>query len=115
MKKPIKIDLSPLPDDESPGTATSGTLAGDNNREDLPSAKLSPSLKGLLERKRRAVKLEQVRQEFSRKGMTFIEWSEKHHFKYTDVIAVINGKTIGRRGKAHHIAIALGLKEGTPE
>lgn len=57
---------------------------------------------------------DQVRAEFERKGITFVQWAKEHNFKYTDVIALMNGKCKGRRGSAHHIAIALGLKVGEP-
>lgn len=51
-----------------------------------------------------------VRAEFYQKGLTFAEWAEKNGFKYTSVIAVMNGRSKCRRGQSHHIAIALGLK-----
>jgi len=57
---------------------------------------------------------EAVRAEFYRKGVTFSEWSKRHGFKYENVIAVMNGRTKCRRGQAHQIAIALGLKQGEP-
>jgi len=55
---------------------------------------------------------DQVRAEFERKGMTFSQWAKDNGFKYTDVIGLMNGKCKGRRGSAHRIAVALGLKAG---
>jgi len=58
---------------------------------------------------------EVVRAEFYRKGISFTEWASQHGFKYTNVIAVMNGRSKCRRGQSHEIAIALGLKRAEAE
>ncbi|MDE2344405.1 MAG: DNA-binding protein [Betaproteobacteria bacterium] len=49
---------------------------------------------------------------FDRHGVSVREWSLQHGFAPATVYAVLAGRCTGRRGQAHHIAIALGLKEG---
>ena len=56
--------------------------------------------------------LEQVKTDFANRGETFSGWAKTHKFKYATVLAVINGTNKGRRGEAHRVAVALGLKEG---
>ena len=54
---------------------------------------------------------EQARAWFVSNGVSVREWSRKHGFHYEIVYSVLRGKTKGRFGQAHHIAIALGIKE----
>lgn len=54
--------------------------------------------------------LDEVRANFEAQGMAVTDWAEANGFKREDVYAVLNGRTKGRRGQAHRIAVALGLK-----
>ncbi|NTZ82378.1 DNA-binding protein [Burkholderia metallica] len=56
--------------------------------------------------------LEQVKKRFEREGKTFAGWARENGFEYRTVIAVVNGVNKGRHGKAHEVAVALGLKKG---
>lgn len=56
--------------------------------------------------------LEQVKNDFANRGETFSGWAKAHNYKYATVLAVINGTNKGRRGEAHKVAMALGLKAG---
>ncbi len=55
---------------------------------------------------------EQVREEFDRKGITIAKWARENEFSEPMVYQVLSGKKKGRRGSAHNIAIALGIKDG---
>ena len=55
--------------------------------------------------------LEQVKQDFEKRGVSFASWAKEHKYKYGTVIAVINGANKGRRGEAHRVAVALGIKQ----
>jgi len=52
----------------------------------------------------------QVKSEFHARGETFKAWSKKHGYHPVRVSGVLNGSIKGQRGKAHAIAVALGLK-----
>ncbi|AJF00066.1 DNA-binding protein [Pandoraea apista] len=54
---------------------------------------------------------EQVKKRFENEGKTFAGWAKENGFEYRTVIAVINGVNKGRHGKAHEVAVALGLKQ----
>jgi len=54
--------------------------------------------------------LEQVKQRFEKEGKSYSEWARERGFEPKTVIAVLNGVNKGRRGKAHDVAVALGLK-----
>lgn len=56
--------------------------------------------------------LEQVKARFVREGKTFTGWAKENGFPPATVIAVVNGTNKGRRGNAHKVAVALGLKKG---
>jgi gp16 family phage-associated protein len=47
---------------------------------------------------------------FEVNGLSVTDWAVAHGFKREQVYAVLNGRTAGRRGTAHRIAVALGLK-----
>lgn len=47
-------------------------------------------------------------------GITITQWSADHGFSHPLVREVLAGRKKGLRGQAHNIAIALGLKRGTP-
>ena len=53
---------------------------------------------------------EQVKAEFAARGETFSGWADRHGFTHSLVYAVTSGRIIGRRGKAHEVALRLGLK-----
>lgn len=53
---------------------------------------------------------EQLKAKFAREGKTFSGWAEERGYSRFDVYKVINGMVKGRRGKAHQIAVDLGLK-----
>lgn len=55
-------------------------------------------------------KLEQRRDEFSQHGLTVSSWADANGFSRVDVYAVLSGRSKCVRGKAHLIAVALGLK-----
>jgi len=53
---------------------------------------------------------EQVKKRFEKEGKSYSAWARERGFKPGTVIAVLNGVNKGRRGKAHDVAVALGLK-----
>lgn len=55
---------------------------------------------------------EQIKAEFYEKGITLASWSKENGYRPQDVYRVIGGFTKGKYGKAHDIAVKLGLKEG---
>jgi gp16 family phage-associated protein len=58
---------------------------------------------------------EQVRREFVFRGESISAWARKHGFSAAQVFEVIAGRNRGRRGKAHEIAVMLGMKNGAVE
>jgi len=58
---------------------------------------------------------EQIKQDFGDKGLTFADWARKHGYTPTKVYRVLNSLDKGKRGKAHEIAVRLGLKAGSAE
>ena len=55
---------------------------------------------------------EEVLNELSFNGQTIAGWAREHGFHQALVRRVIKGEVSGRQGKAHNIAILLGIKEG---
>lgn len=53
---------------------------------------------------------EEIRSEFERQGLTVKCWALHHGFEPSEVYAMLAGRTRGRRGRAHDLAVALGLK-----
>ena len=53
---------------------------------------------------------EVIRKAFDAAGLTVSEWAKTQGFKRENVYSVLAGRTKGRRGEAHRIAQALGLK-----
>jgi gp16 family phage-associated protein len=47
---------------------------------------------------------------FDASGLSITQWAAEHGFKREQVYAFLNGRTSGRRGASHHIAVALLLK-----
>jgi hypothetical protein len=54
--------------------------------------------------------LEQVRSRFFYSGESVAGWARAHGFNLQLTYSVLSGRLRARRGKAHEIAIALGLK-----
>ncbi|TAN08819.1 MAG: DNA-binding protein [Rhodanobacteraceae bacterium] len=54
--------------------------------------------------------LQQTRELFAARGIVTAEWAKEHGFSPDLVYGVLTGRLRGRRGQAHRIAIALGLK-----
>ena len=57
---------------------------------------------------------EQIKHKFRQNGVTFSQWARERGYKPNKVIRVINGFDKGNYGKAHEIAVQLGLKTETP-
>lgn len=53
---------------------------------------------------------EQVKARFRRQGVTFTEWAESHGYTRNEVYRVLNGQAKAHYGKAHEIAVKLGIK-----
>lgn len=51
-----------------------------------------------------------IKQAFYARGERISDWAQSHGFSRALVYSVLNGRTQGRAGQAHLIAIALGLK-----
>jgi gp16 family phage-associated protein len=54
---------------------------------------------------------DQVKAKFAREGRTFSDWARENNLSYSTVLAVLNGGNKGRRGEAHRVAVALGIKK----
>ena len=57
-----------------------------------------------------AAALPGIRQSFEDAGVSVSEWAAQHGFRRESVYAVLSGRSKARRGEAHRIAVALGLK-----
>lgn len=53
---------------------------------------------------------EKVKQQFHQRGVTFTDWAERHGYTRGEVYRVLNGQAKAKYGKAHEIAVKLGLK-----
>ena len=53
---------------------------------------------------------EAVRQHMEDRGQTVTAWAKDHGFSREQVYAFLAGRTKGKRGITHRIAIALGVK-----
>lgn len=53
---------------------------------------------------------ETVKRSFHARGESLSTWARARGFKPEEVYAALSGRTIGRRGRAHKVAVALGLK-----
>ena len=53
---------------------------------------------------------EQVKEDLRTKGITLKEWAEQNKYPAAEVYKVLNGERKGHYGRAHKIAVALGLK-----
>jgi gp16 family phage-associated protein len=52
----------------------------------------------------------QVKSKFRREGKTFTEWAVEHGYPRNAVYRVLNGFDKANYGRAHEIAVKLGLK-----
>lgn len=53
---------------------------------------------------------EKVKQRFRQRGETFTQWAKKNGYTRNEVYRVLNGQAKANYGKAHDIAVKLGLK-----
>src|SRR5690606_19466047 len=58
----------------------------------------------------KALTADQVKEHFRRAGITFTAWAEEHGNNRNEVYRVLNGQAKANYGKAHEIAVKLGLK-----
>lgn len=54
---------------------------------------------------------DQVKKSFRLKGIPVAAWAKQHGYTPQEVYKVLNGQAKGNFGKAHSIAVALGMKE----
>lgn len=52
----------------------------------------------------------QVKRQLRARGQTITQWSRDHGYSRRDVYDVLNGVSKGNFGRAHEIAVALGMK-----
>jgi len=57
----------------------------------------------------------QAREWFRLSGISVHDWAMKHGFNPTTVYAVLSGRSLGNRGEAHQVCIALNLKKTPPK
>ncbi|HGE8345563.1 DNA-binding protein [Serratia ureilytica] len=53
---------------------------------------------------------EQVKNRFRSQGRTVTDWAKEHGYSRNLVYQVLNGQSKANYGKAHEIAVKLGLK-----
>lgn len=53
---------------------------------------------------------EQVKRRFQQQGITFTQWAAANGYSRNEVYRVLNGQAKAHYGKAHDIAVKLGLK-----
>lgn len=53
---------------------------------------------------------EQIKRRFRQQGKTFTDWAKENGYTRNEVYRVLNGQAKGNYGKAHEIAVKLGLK-----
>lgn len=53
---------------------------------------------------------EKVKQQFNQRGVTFTDWAKINGYTPDEVYRVLNGQAKAKYGKAHDIAVKLGLK-----
>lgn len=53
---------------------------------------------------------DQVKRRFQARGVTFTEWAAANGYTRGEVYRVLNGQAKAKYGKAHEIAVKLGLK-----
>ncbi len=55
---------------------------------------------------------EQAREWLRREGISAADWARANGFPVWMVQEILRGRMKGERGQGHHVAVALGLKEG---
>lgn len=63
-----------------------------------------------MSRPTKAMSPEQVKQRLRMQGVTITQWAAAHGYTRNEVYRVLNGQAKAHYGKAHDIAVALGLK-----
>ncbi|MGE4404465.1 DNA-binding protein [Pseudomonas sp.] len=58
----------------------------------------------------KALTAEQVKQRFKSRGKTITAWAEENGYTRNEVYRVLNGQAKANYGKAHEIAVKLGMK-----
>lgn len=58
---------------------------------------------------------EQVKQRLRMQGVTITRWAAERGYTREEVYRVLNGQHKGHFGKAHDIAVALGLKPSSAQ
>lgn len=53
---------------------------------------------------------DQIKRSFQQRGITFTDWAATNGYKRSEVYRVLNGQAKAHYGKAHEIAVKLGLK-----
>lgn len=53
---------------------------------------------------------DKVKQRFRQRGETITHWAQEHGYTRNEVYRVLNGQAKAHYGKAHDIAVKLGLK-----
>lgn len=56
---------------------------------------------------------DRVKALFRQRGITFTQWAEENGYSRNEVYRVLNGQVKANYGKAHEIAVKLGLKSET--
>lgn len=57
----------------------------------------------------------EVREDFERRGVTVSQWARDNGFLPAQVQQLLTGKSKGRYGASHRIAVRLGMKDGVEE
>ena len=60
--------------------------------------------------KDRALTGDQVKERFRAHGIPISQWAKDNGYQSAFVYGVLNGQFKGHRGKAHQVAVALGMK-----
>ena len=58
----------------------------------------------------KALTADQVKERFRQAGITFTQWAEENGYTRNEVYRVLNGQAKANYGRAHEIAVKLGLK-----
>lgn len=58
---------------------------------------------------------EQVKQRFRQRGLTITVWAKENGYTRNEVYRVLNGQAKAYYGKAHDIAVKLGIKSNSQE
>lgn len=61
----------------------------------------------------REQKAAQIKKDLHDNGTTIQEWSEANGYPVTEVYKVLSGERKGLYGRAHQIAVAIGLKSAS--